>query len=110
MIQKELKTIKSFGSQLESTVTMEDIAAKEKKLKIRLPEALKELYLTFHPEDPLFSGYCSLLPFEQLKLQRIRRTDWHYVLLPFSWDEMIDRQSTRLNSSHMSETCLPSSA
>ena len=31
MIQKELKTIKSFGSQLESTVTMEDIAAKEKR-------------------------------------------------------------------------------
>lgn len=88
MIQKELKTIKSFGSQLESIVTMEDIAAKEKKLKIRFPEALKELYLTFHPEDPLFSGSCSLLPFEELKLQRIRRTYWHYALLPFAWDEM----------------------
>lgn len=88
MIQEELKTIKSFGSQLESIVTMEDIAVKEKKLKIRFPEALKELYLTFHPKDPLFSGPCSLLPFEELKLQRIRRTYWHYVLLPFAWDEM----------------------
>lgn len=56
MIQKELKTIKSFGSQLESIVTMEDIAAREKKLKIKLPEALKDLYLTFHPDDPLFSA------------------------------------------------------
>lgn len=88
MIQEELKTIKSFGSQLESTVTTEDIATKEKKLKIRLPEALTDLYLTFHPEDPLFSGPCSLLPFDELKVQRIKRVYWHYVLLPFAWDEM----------------------
>ena len=94
MILEELKTIKSFGSQLESTITMEDIAAKEKKLKIRLPEALTDLYLTFHPEDPLFSGPCSLLPFEELKLQRIRRTYWHYVLLPFAQDNT--KQTTYL--------------
>lgn len=94
MILEELKTIKSFGSQLESTVTMEDIAAKEKKLKIKLPEALKELHLTFHPDDPLFSGPCSLLPFEELKLQRIRRTYWHYVLLPFARDNT--KQTTYL--------------
>ena len=35
MILEELKTIKSFGSQLVSTVTPEDIAAKEKKLRIK---------------------------------------------------------------------------
>lgn len=89
MILEELKIIKSFGSQLESIVTTEDIAAKEKKLKIRLPEALMDLYLTFHPDDPIFSGPCSLLPFEELKVQRIRRTYWHYVLLPFARDETI---------------------
>ncbi len=87
MILEELKTIKSFGAQVESSVTLEEIAAKEKKLKIKLPDALKELYLTFHPEDPLFSGPRSLIPFEELKLQRIRRTYWHFVLLPFSQDE-----------------------
>lgn len=89
MILEELKIIKSFGSQLESTVTTEDIATKEKKLKIKLPEALMDLYLTFHPEDPLFSGPCSLLPFDELKVQRIKRAHWHYVLLPFAWDETI---------------------
>ena len=88
MIQEELKTIKSFGSQLESTVTTEDIATKEKKLKIKLPEALMDLYLTFHPDDPLFSGPCSLLPFDELKVQRIKRAYWHYILLPFAWDEI----------------------
>lgn len=87
MILEELKTIKSFGSQLESTVTPEDIAAKEKKLKITLPEPLKDLYLTFHPEDPLFSGPCSLIPLEELKLQRIRKTYWHFVLLPFAQEK-----------------------
>lgn len=87
MILEELKTLKSFGSQLLSTVTPEDIAAKEKKLKIKLPEALKELYLTFHPEDPLFTGPRALVPFEELKIQRIKRVSWHYVLLPFARDE-----------------------
>ena len=87
MILTELNIVKSFGSQLESTVTPEDIAAKEKKLKIKLPEALKDLYLTFHPEDPLFSGSCALVPFEELKLQRVRRVYWNYVLLPFAWCE-----------------------
>ena len=90
MIQEELKTIKSFGNQLESTVTTEDIATKEKKLKIKLPEALMDLYLTFHPDDPLFSGPCSLLPFDELKVQRIKRAHWHYILLPFAWDETKD--------------------
>ena len=46
----------SFGSSLDSTVTEEDIAAKEQELGFPLPEALRELYLTFNPEDPIFSG------------------------------------------------------
>jgi len=87
MILEELKIIKSFGSQMASTVTLEDITAKEKKLKIKLPEALKELYLTFHAEDTLFSGPCSLIPLDELRVQRIKRAHWHYVLLPFAWDE-----------------------
>ena len=89
MILEELKIIKSFGSPMASTVTLEDITAKEKKLKIKLPEALKELYLTFHPEHPLFSGQRSLIPFEELKFQRIKRKYWHYILLPFSRDEKV---------------------
>ena len=55
MISEELKKIKSFGSSMESSVTPEDIADKEKELGFTLPQALKELYLTFHPDDPAFS-------------------------------------------------------
>ena len=53
-MQNNLK--KSFGSSMESTVTQEDIAAKEKELGFSLPKALQELYLIFHPEDPVFAG------------------------------------------------------
>ena len=55
MIQAELYRIKSFGSDMKSTVTLEDIADKEKELGFTLPQALQELYLTFHPDDPVFT-------------------------------------------------------
>ena len=54
MISAELKKIKSFGSSMESSVTPEDIADKEKELGFTLPQALRDLYLTFHPDDPAF--------------------------------------------------------
>ena len=47
MIIEELERIKSFGSNMESSVTLEDIADKERALGVTLPKALKELYLTF---------------------------------------------------------------
>lgn len=55
MILEELKKIKSFGSSMKSSVTPEDIADKERELGFMLPQALKELYLTFHPGDPAFT-------------------------------------------------------
>ena len=42
MIIEELKKIKSFGSDIKSTVTPEDIAVKEAELGFALPQALQE--------------------------------------------------------------------
>ena len=84
VIQAELYRIKSFGSDMKSTVTLEDIANKERELGFTLPQALKELYLTFHPEDPAFSGKGNLIPFEELKTyKRICWTDTVITILPF---------------------------
>lgn len=84
MIIEELEKIKSFGSNMESSVTLEDIADKERALGVTLPKALKELYLTFHPDDPAFSGKGNLIPFEELKIyKRICWTDIVITVLPF---------------------------
>ena len=84
MILEELKKIKSFGSNMESSVKPEDIADKEAELEFTLPQALKELYLTFHPDDPAFSGKGNLIPFEELKTyKRICWTDTVITILPF---------------------------
>lgn len=84
MILKELCKIKSFGSNMKSSVTSEDIADKERELGFALPQALKELYLTFHPDDPAFSGKGNLIPFEELKIyKRICWTDTVITILPF---------------------------
>lgn len=84
MILKELCKIKSFGSNMKSSVTSEDIADKERELGFALPQALKELYLTFHPDAPAFSGKGNLIPFEELKIyKRICWTDTVITILPF---------------------------
>lgn len=54
MIAEELKKIKAFGSDRESSVTPEDIAAKEAEMGIRLPEALSQIFDWFlgpHPTE-----------------------------------------------------------
>lgn len=84
MILEQLQTIHSFGCGLKSTVTPHDIAAKEKELGFPLPEALRELYLIFHPDDPLFSDEMHLIPLSLL--QTCQRTCWSdtiLTLLPF---------------------------
>lgn len=84
MIIEELQKIKSFGSDIKSTVTPEDIAVKEAEMGFAFPQALQELYLTFHPDDPAFSGKGNLIPFEELKVyKRIFWTDTVITLLPF---------------------------
>lgn len=59
MILKQLQTIKKFGCTKESDVTMEDIQKKEQELGVYFPTALKEFYLTFHRDDPIFSAIDS---------------------------------------------------
>ena len=56
MIWNELQKIKSFGSSRESDLTTEDIEKKERELGVQIPTPLKEFYLTFHREDPIFSA------------------------------------------------------
>ena len=88
MIIEELQKIKSFGSDIKSTITPEDITDKERELGFVLPQALKELYLTFHPDDPAFSGKGNLIPFDELKIyKRICWTDTVITLLPFCQHE-----------------------
>ena len=41
---------------MESSVTPEDIADKEKELGFMLPQALQDFYFTFHENDPFFFG------------------------------------------------------
>lgn len=84
MILEELCKIKSFGSNMGSSVKPQDIADKEAELGFALPQAFKELYLTFHPDDPAFSGKGNLIPFEELKIyKRIYWTDTVITILPF---------------------------
>ena len=66
MILEKLKLLKSYGSSPESTVTEADLTAKERELGIELPEDLRELYLTFDPQDPIFSQTYRLLPLSEL--------------------------------------------
>lgn len=84
MIQKELQSIKSFGSSMESIITLEDIAHKEVELGFPLPEALRELYMIFHPDDPVFAENGSLIPLEKLKIyKRILWKDTEITVVPF---------------------------
>ena len=84
MIQAELYRIKSFGSDMKSTVTLGDIADKEKELGFTLPQALQELYLIFHPDDPAFTEKGNLIPLEELKIyKRVYWTDTIITILPF---------------------------
>lgn len=88
MIQKELQSIKSFGSNMESIITLEDIAHKEVELRFPLPEALRELYMIFHPDDPVFAENGSLIPLEKLKIyKRIFWKDTEITILPFCQHE-----------------------
>lgn len=74
MISEELKKIKSFGSSMESSVTPEDIADKEKELGVMLPQALRDFYFTFHENDPVFSAKNRFIPLHELK-----RTKRHLI-------------------------------
>lgn len=68
MILEQLQTIKKFGCTKESDVTMEDIQKKEQELGVYFPTALKEFYLTFHRDDPIFSSIDS---FQFLRLDEV---------------------------------------
>ena len=68
MILNELQKIKSFGCQLESKVTLEDIERKEAELGCKLPIALKEFYLTFSEEDPIFKSDDRFFTLDQLQV------------------------------------------
>lgn len=88
MILKELQKIKSFGGSMESIVTQEDIAKKEAELGFCLPQALRELYMTFHPDDPVFMGSMHLIPVQELAVcKRTCWTDTIVTILPFCRDE-----------------------
>jgi len=67
MIIEELRAIKAFGSAIESNLTLEDIKQKEQELGTSLPEALKEFYLTFDKNDPIFSAKNKFIPLHELK-------------------------------------------
>lgn len=73
MIVEELKKIKAFGSNIEGSLTKEDIEKKEKELGIVLPESLCDLYRMFSPHDPIFSVWLNLVPFEELTTRVIER-------------------------------------
>ena len=84
MIAEELLKIKSFGSDRKSAVTEEDMAQKEAELGFPLPAALRELYLCFHPDDPVFSEKGGLIPLGELTTyKRIYWTDTEVTILPF---------------------------
>lgn len=88
MIAEQLKKIKQIGTFMESAVTLEDIAAKEQELGIKIPEALCEVYLNVHPDDPIFSVVESkLIPLEALSIREIKNTEALFHLLDFLQDE-----------------------
>ena len=83
MILEQLQIIKKFGSSKESDVSMEDIQKKEKELGVYLPTALKEFYLTFHRDDPIFSSVLYFLPLDELKVIERGRCGKTYRILAF---------------------------
>lgn len=62
MILAELQAIKRFHPSLDCPVTLKDITEKEHALGLKLPTALKEFYLTFSEDDPIFSAYHKIVP------------------------------------------------
>ena len=52
---------------MESDITLEDIKQKERELGGKLPTALREVYLTFHEKDPVFSAQNEkIIPLDKL--------------------------------------------
>ncbi len=68
MILEQLQIIKKFGCSRESDVSMADIQQKEQELGVSLPAALKEFYLTFHRDDPIFSSVQYIIPLDELRI------------------------------------------
>lgn len=81
MILEELKLLKSFGTFLDSAVTEEDIVAKEKELGFPLPEALRELYLTFNSEDPMFTT-CHMILLAELTMRKAENEQQIFQTIP----------------------------
>ena len=64
---------------------------------------MKILFLTFYFEPDLCAGSFRNTPLFRELLRQMNEKDWIHVITT-------DRKSTRLNSSHMSESRMPSSA
>lgn len=84
MILEQLQTIKKFGCPTSSDVSINDIQKKEKELGIFLPTALKEFYLTFHKDDPIFSSSQYFLPLHELKVEEKKEYGKPYRFLIFT--------------------------
>lgn len=78
----EWNTIKAFGNHLDSEITAQDIATKEKELGIKLSEPVYELYKSFNPKDPIFSFVYSLIPFDELELLKFEDSFRFYTAIP----------------------------
>lgn len=81
MILEQLQIIKKFGCPRESDVSMADIRQKEQELGVSLPTALKEFYLTFHRDDPIFSSVQYILPLDELRIVEKKEQDKIYRFL-----------------------------
>ena len=96
MILEQLQIIKKFGCSKESDVTSEDIQKKERELGVHLPTALKEFYLTFHRDDPIFSSSQYFLPLDELKIVEKKEYGkvWRFLIF-------IDGRKDRIFPSNM---------
>ncbi len=87
MISNYLSIFKSFGSDVVSITSESDIAHKETELGIRLPKAVRDLYLLFNPEDSIFSSWLSLVPLSQLQTTSIHDSAKALIVVKFFYDD-----------------------
>lgn len=70
MNNEYLKRIASFNHRLNHEDIFPKIVEAETKLQVKLPDILHELYQNFSTQDPIFSLWISLVPLEDLQIER----------------------------------------
>ena len=88
MFLENLKQLMAWGEHPAPTITEQELQKKEAELQITLPEAVRQLYLTVSPDDPLFVD-CRMLPIEEWTIRVVDDIRGDYQVLPIFVGEKV---------------------